>query len=331
MKVARRSGDAPVNQDDIMKIVVLFNSQWAIPAISELIDTHQLVGIGIPQKTKTACQQLLAMVPGAESLLFHLRKEDWVSALSDRLSTLKPDVVVVITFPWRIPGELLVKPPFGFINVHFGSLPKYAGNQPVFRQVRNREPLATVTIHRMDDTIDTGPIVLEKSVPLSPQDTFDLANIRMSYLAVEAVKELVDRLSREKENLKTVPQAKGERPYLEDAGKDDVTIDWDRMTAEEIMALTNAANSWNLGAFAYIRGLPMRILEVTILPAPPPGASPGQTPGTIIALDDREGLLVACRDNKILRIEIVYMDIGFITGKRLSSLGISSGEKFSKG
>jgi len=311
-----------------MKILLLFNSQWAIPSIDALIQSQALVGIGLPQKNKSTYQKLLYLTPQAKNLLFRFKKENWVSAVEERLHSLKPDGVFVITFPYQIPKDLLILPTYGFFNFHFGALPKYAGDHPIFWQIKNREQQATVTVHRMDEHIDTGPILLKKSFPIFPQDTYDLVNIRMSYLAVEAVNEIVEKIKNDKEHLKSIPQITGERIYLKKAERKDVTINWEMMSAEEIIALTNATNSWNMGAFTYIRSFPVRILEVSKVSNPSTVASKQQIPGSIIALDDQRGLLVKCINDEILRIEILHTDIGFISGKRLSSLGITCSDRF---
>jgi methionyl-tRNA formyltransferase len=118
--------------------------------------------------------------------------------------------------------------------------------------------------------------------------------------------------------------------YALDAQREDVTIDWETMDSDSVMALVNAANPWNRGAFTSIRGLQMSILEVSPMPSSPSETSSNIKPGVIIALDDQVGLLVKSCDGKILRIEILHTEMGFITGKRLAALGVRCGEQLGK-
>jgi methionyl-tRNA formyltransferase len=310
-----------------IRILLLCNSEAAIPAIDELIRNYELVGIGILRKTKKVSQQLLFILPRAESILFYLPKENWISILKDHMNRLKPDVVFVITFPYKITPELLTIPRFGFINFHFGSLPKYAGNNPIFWQIKNLEPFATISVHRMDENIDTGPILLKESILISPGDTFGMILVKFSYLLVKLVNDVLEQLSQEKDDLKTYPQEKVVHRYMEDARQEDVTIDWEIMDSASITAMVNAANPWNQGAFTSIRGLRFNILQVSQMTGFPSEKPLSAEPGTIMALNDKVGLLVKCNDKKILRIDIILTEMGFTTGKHLATLGIQCGEQ----
>lgn len=312
----------------MIRILLLCNSQWAIPAIEELIGNHNLVGIGIPRREKSTRHQLQFMLPESQPLVFTLSKADWVETLKQKIIDLKADVVFVVTFPFKIPPELLSLPRYGIINFHFGALPKYPGDNPVFWQIRNREPFGAVSVHRMDEGLDTGPLLKIGPVRIFPQDSFGMVCIKISYIVVELVKEVIARLEVEGDNLTYRTQDKITTQYSADAGIEEVTIDWETQDSAEIMALVNATNPWNLGAFTYIRGITLRILEVSVMPKIGGEISPGVLPGTIIALNEESGLLVTCRDGKILKLEILHTDMGFITGKRLMALGVQVGERF---
>lgn len=72
-----------------------------------------------------------------------------------------PDVACVVCFPWRIPAVLLAIPPLGFLNLHPSLLPAYRGPAPLFWTFRNGERSTGVTLHVMDEDLDTGDIVAQ--------------------------------------------------------------------------------------------------------------------------------------------------------------------------
>jgi methionyl-tRNA formyltransferase len=82
------------------------------------------------------------------------------------LSDLQPDAACVACFPQRIPKSLLALPRFGFLNLHPSLLPAYRGPQPLFWTFRNGENSTGVTIHFMDEGLDTGDIALQAPLDL---------------------------------------------------------------------------------------------------------------------------------------------------------------------
>ena len=85
------------------------------------------------------------------------------------IARLRPDVVVVACFPWRLPRAMLDLPPLGCLNVHPSLLPVGRGPEPVFWTLRRGERRTGATIHLMDDGFDTGPVVAQE--PLDVPDS----------------------------------------------------------------------------------------------------------------------------------------------------------------
>ena len=87
-------------------------------------------------------------------------------ATRDALRMLAPDAVLVSCFAYRIPRSLLGVPKHGFLNLHPSLLPAYRGPFPVFWQLRDGLGEIGLTIHRMDERLDRGPVALHKTVSL---------------------------------------------------------------------------------------------------------------------------------------------------------------------
>lgn len=83
-------------------------------------------------------------------------------AFRKRIATLAPDLIVVACFPWRISRAIRTIPRCGCLNVHPSLLPEGRGPEPVFWAIRRGLRRTGVTIHRMDDGLDTGPILAQR-------------------------------------------------------------------------------------------------------------------------------------------------------------------------
>jgi methionyl-tRNA formyltransferase len=94
------------------------------------------------------------------------------------------------------------------------------------------------------------------------------------------------------------------------------------MDASEIRALVNATNPWNRGAIVRYRGWTFALADVSISDFQVPA---GTAPGTILTLNEQEGLIISCKSEQAIRVEVFYTEEGFFTGFRLKTFGLNSG------
>lgn len=106
-----------------------------------------------------------ALPPGMDLLL-----PGSAEGLAEALAGYRLDLLVVYGFSWRLPAALLGTPRFGVINVHSSLLPRYRGPAPVLWAIRNGDAEIGVTIHRMDEHFDTGPILAQRGGIPVPED-----------------------------------------------------------------------------------------------------------------------------------------------------------------
>ena len=97
--------------------------------------------------------------------VFEVNRPDHPETLT-MLSALRPDVACVACFPQRIPASMLALPPLGFLNLHPSLLPAYRGPAPLFWTFRNGDNTTGVTIHFMDEGLDSGDIALQAPIDL---------------------------------------------------------------------------------------------------------------------------------------------------------------------
>jgi methionyl-tRNA formyltransferase len=214
-------------------------------------------------------------------------------------------------------------PSRGFYNFHFGLFPKYKGADPIFWQLKNAEGGAGFVIHKMTEEIDGGPILLQEKAPIFPGENYGLYSQRMGLRVAEILDKVIERGS----DSEIVQQSHETPVYFHKPSQAERTIDWDLQSADKIESLVNACNPRYGGAFTKLRGMEIKILEVS--PADVNDAPSADT-GTIIYADALYGLIVACKDLKFLRITVISMREGYLSGSKLFSIGVKAGEKFHK-
>lgn len=306
-----------------MKIAVVCNSDaLAVPSIQFLKECHLLAGIGIPEKNKAVLLNSLQAINMMPEAITVFPRDSWQESMQNWLHKLNADAVFVIAFPWKIPTSILSIPSKGFFNFHFGVLPKYKGADPIFWQIRNMESHGGLFIHKMNAEIDGGPIVWQKEMPIIPGETYTMHCTRIGYEAVEELKLLLDHMDRDVLSEKI--QTAHEGLYYKKPDTGQLKIDWEKQSAREIECLVNACNQKYGGASTFLRNREMRILEVSPVDMPP---IPEQLPGTVVHADALYGLVIACKGQEFLKINVVHMQEGYLSGAKLFSMGIGIGEQ----
>ena len=306
-----------------MKIAVVCNSApLAIPAIQFLKEQNILAGVGIPEKNKTVLLhslQGIGIMPEAVTVFV---AGYWQESMDKWLRQLSVEAVFVIAFPWRIPLRILDIPLKGFFNFHFGALPKYKGADPIFWQISNMESRGGLFIHKMNAEIDGGPIVWQKEMAIFPGENYNMHCLRIGYEAVAELKLLLEHLDRDElsENI----QAKHEGLYYQKPSAAQLKIDWEKQSAREIEYLVNACNQNYGGASTSLRSRELRLLEVSPVDMPP---IPDQKPGTVVHADAIYGLVIACKGQEFLKINVIHMQEGYLSGTKLFSMGVGIGEQ----
>ncbi len=91
----------------------------------------------------------------------------------DLLKNLRVDLIISFNCPQVFRKELIAVPAKGCINVHFGMLPKYRGIQPIMHALLNGEKEFGVTVHYIDEKLDSGDIIIQEKIPISEKDILD--------------------------------------------------------------------------------------------------------------------------------------------------------------
>lgn len=240
------------------------------------------------------------------------------------------DVLVVAAFAQRIPVQALAFLPLGCLNVHPSLLPRWRGAAPVAWALWAGDRVSGVTIMQMDEGWDTGPILLQRSELIRPEDTALSLEERLSRLGARLLVEALHRL-----------QAKTLRPVAQDpAGatlaprlrKEHGRVDW-QQDARAIDRQVRALYPWP-GVYSRVRDKTVKLLQVAPEPADPgggPGLPPGQgeavAPGSIVRVDSARGSLVVACGSGLVHLLRVQPE----GGRVMSGLDLANGLRLRPG
>ena len=168
-----------------------------------------------------ATKEIVAYVPPGTDLLL----PGGTHKLAALLAVYEPDVLLVLGFNWRLPRDVLAVPRLGALNVHPSALPKYRGPSPVLWAIRNGDPFMGITVHRMTEGIDAGPVLAQvDDLPLpdrvTPQDVWELTKAALP----GPINQALDRVVRGDSG---VPQCEDEATYASFPTPDWYTVTWE--------------------------------------------------------------------------------------------------------
>ncbi|PLP90226.1 methionyl-tRNA formyltransferase [Pseudomonas sp. FFUP_PS_473] len=203
------------------------------------------------------------------------------------LAALQPDLMVVVAYGLILPQIVLDIPRLGCINSHASLLPRWRGAAPIQRAVEAGDPESGVTVMRMEAGLDTGPMLLKVSTPISATDTGGSLHDRLAEMGPPAVLQAIAGLA--DGTLQGEVQDDALATYAHKLNKDEARLDWNR-PAVELERLIRAFNPWPV-CHSTLSGEAVKVLAATL------AEGHGQ-PGEIISAS-KDGLVVACADQAL--------------------------------
>ena len=203
------------------------------------------------------------------------------------LAALAPDLMVVVAYGLILPQVVLDIPRLGCINSHASLLPRWRGAAPIQRAVQAGDSASGVTVMRMEAGLDTGPMLLKVSTPISAADTGGSLHDRLAELGPPAVLQAIAGL--EAGTLEGEVQDDALATYAHKLNKDEARLDWSR-PADELERLIRAFNPWPI-CHSTLAGEALKVLAANL-------AEGHGAPGEILSAS-KEGLVVACGEQAL--------------------------------
>ncbi len=219
------------------------------------------------------------------------------------VNNLSPDLLVLAFVTQFVPKEMIDMSTHGGINYHPSMLPKYRGGSAINWTIINGETETGVTIHQIDEGVDTGPIIIQKKVEIASNDTVKSLYFKKLYpLGIKMVAKAV-RLIREG-SANPIPQDNTQASFQPVIKESDVLIDWSLPT-QQVYNLIRGSNP-SPGAVSSLKGERLKIWEG--IPCPASGK-----PGEVMEILMDEGFVVSTGNGSILVQRVQYKDSGKIS------------------
>jgi methionyl-tRNA formyltransferase len=290
-----------------MRVVFFGSPRFALPSLQALVDTSGVDVVGVvtqPDRPRGRGQHVTAgpVKQFAETRRLPLLQPARLAepGLSEALAALGADLGVVAAYGKILPAWLLAQPRLGLINVHASLLPAYRGAAPVHRAVLDGAAVTGVTIMRVVQELDAGPMLARVSVPIPTDMTSDELE---RVLAVEGAALLVRVLDRLRHGpVAEEPQDPTRATHAAKITRADAPIDW-RRPARALHDQVRGLHPWPHAALVCDgRRVIVHRSTVPDVAAPPP-------PGTVIAAG-HQGVDVACGDGQALRLLVLQHEGG---------------------
>ena len=263
------------------RTVFMGTPEFSVPSLDALIKSdYQVVavytqpdrGTGRGQQVAPSPVKRLALSKGLDVVQIEKFK---VAGTIERLTALAPDLIVVAAFGLILPSEVLSLPKLGCVNIHPSLLPRHRGASPIVAAILQGDEITGVTIMLMDSGMDTGPILNQREVPISDEDTADSLSAKLArdgaQLLLETLPSWIDG------RIKPRPQDDSKASYSKMIKKEDGEIDW-RLSTKELWRRVRAFDPWP-GCYTHWQDKRLKLIKVL-----PLYSEKSHEPGKVIIL-----------------------------------------------
>ena len=297
-----------------MRIVFVGTGEIGVPTMQALLNSgHEVVGVVTQPDKPVGRQQRIepapikkALMSGAPGLpavasakaggraipfpIFQPARIKDPRAIED-IRGLTPDVIVVVAYGQILPRDVLEIPRLACLNLHASLLPHWRGAAPIQAAIAAGDCETGITVMYMDEGLDTGDILLQRSVEIVPNDTAGALHDRLAQIAPETLLESLRLLAAG--NAPRIPQENARATYAPKLKREHGQIDWSQ-SAETIERKIRAYNPWP-GAFMKVDRQNLKIFSASVVD------SNGQ-PGEILRSDKE--LIVATAKGALSLAEV---------------------------
>ncbi len=303
-----------------MRIVFMGTPRFAVPSLSRLLsDGHEIVAVVTQPDRPSGRGRRLA--PSPVKLLATEKELDILQPTNvnldaplDTLTSLKPELIVVVAFGGILKKSLLELPSKGCINLHASLLPKLRGVAPVNWAIMRGEKETGVTTMWMAEKVDAGEIIFQRRVPIHEEETASELEERLSGVGSELLSRTLVAVA--DDSAPREPQDDSLSSYAPKLKKEDGVIDWKR----DALEIHNHIRGVTLrpGAQTTFRGESLKILRAKILET-----EGTREPATVLDVDSEGAVAVAAGRGTILLITVQppgkkpMRAVDFARGRRL--------------
>ncbi|MCZ2157746.1 methionyl-tRNA formyltransferase [Bartonella sp. 220] len=235
-----------------LRLSFMGTPDFSVPILHALLDAgHDIVAV-YSQPPRPAGRRGLKLIPSPvqnaaqeKSIPIFTPQTLKTAEQQAQFAALCVDAAVVVAYGLLLPKAILEIPRFGCFNAHASLLPRWRGAAPIQRAIMAGDKETGMMIMKMDEGLDTGPIALSHSIPITDNmTTFELSN-KLSQIGAELMVEALSAL--EKGQLKLTPQSEKDITYASKIKKEETRIDWTKpaeLIHRHIRALSPSPGCW---------------------------------------------------------------------------------------
>lgn len=300
-----------------MRVIFLGTGRLGLPTLKALAqsDEHELVVV-ITQPDRPAGRGLRVRPSPVKELAAELKlpvfQPERVNDEVEKIRAFEPDVLVVAAYGQILSKALLEVPKMGSVNLHASLLPKYRGAAPIQWALICGERETGVTTFLMDEGLDTGPILLQRELAITDEDTAGTLEEKLAELGAELMLETLQGL--ERGTLTPRPQDDSQATKAPKIKKEMGRLDWAK-SARELFNLIRALEP-TPGAYTFYKGRRLKVHRGRVVE----GESAGE-PGEVVSLQG--GLIVQTGEGALELVEVqpegkrIMGGLDFIRGYRV--------------
>ena len=251
-----------------MRVVFMGTPEFAVPSLEQLLLNHYRVVAVYTQPDKPAGRGR-TLVPSPVKRV----AQNWglpvvqPASLKDaeavrQLAEFQPEVIIVAAFGQILPQPVLDIPRHRCINIHASQLPRFRGAAPVAAAILAGDEFTAISLMLMEKGLDTGPVLAQAQIPISPLDTTGSLTAKLSRIAAPFLLEILPRWLRGE--LTSRPQNDAEATFCAPIAKEEGEIDW-KQPALELWRRVRAFQPWP-GCYTRWQGKQLKIIAAVPLP-----------------------------------------------------------------
>jgi len=272
-----------------LRLIFFGTPAFAVPTLEALARDHD-IALVVAQPDKPAGRGMKMQAPAvtvkARELGLPLAQPPKIrnAEFLESIAALHADAGIVVAYGKILPANLLAIPPHGFLNVHASILPKYRGAAPIQRAIEHGETTTGVTIMRVDEELDHGPMLAVETTEIGPDERTPSLAARLSRLGANALSHVLATWPAETSQDHTAAT------YAPKIEKSEGAIQWTDSTAS-IYNKFRAFDPW-----PGVSAGELKLIDIA------PAAGRGE-PGTILSADE-SGVIVATGDGALRLITV---------------------------
>ncbi len=250
-----------------MRIVFIGTGEIGVPTLRALLDSeHEVVAVVTQPDKRVGREQRIEPPPIKKEIaktripiLQPARIKD--QKATEEIRDFAPDVIVVVAYGQILPRDVLEIPRLACLNLHASLLPRWRGAAPIQAAIAAGDCETGITVMYMDEGLDTGDILLQRSVEILPNDTGGSLHDRLARIAPEALLESLRLVAAG--NAPRIAQDNARATHAPKLKREHGQIDWSE-SAEAIERKIRAYNPWP-GAFMKVDRQNLKVFSASVV------------------------------------------------------------------